>query len=477
MMICPKCHQENPDSNKFCRKCGAPLVCESQVPCKQCGFRNPADSCFCENCGSRLNAQMTPVSEPAQTTTAPKKKTGWILCGVICLAVLVTGGGWLYFSNGSRTADSVSAAEIEKAAIKEEAAYQTLQEQPYFASPEKEETGEKLAKGTEVWATAVYKDSKTEKTWIQTEKGWLLTEDGSGKNLEKAVLSVSDQYPTGTPLTTVKAVDVYPVPSCGSKKNRQIENGESIHLQDVQKNQFGSVWGEISDNEWILLEKDQVASVKAAEKTAKNEEAEKTTIDSMPAPDTGKRAASAVTEAEKPQTTVPSETEHLELNVYGQSKQESNYSGPAVAQAVFNLFGIQKDQKAIASETLIDGVADYKKMGTCLTQTLQRNGVRAVYEGTYLEANRMNAENAKNLSGKIHKNLVDGYPTIVVVYGSDYGIPQSTYALVYGMTAYSDGTSKYCLYVPTEQQAKYYEVSQDALFEQMENAGFLCWLS
>ena len=51
-MICPKCGSENPESGKFCNRCGAELA-QANV-CPKCGVENNEDARFCSNCGVEL---------------------------------------------------------------------------------------------------------------------------------------------------------------------------------------------------------------------------------------------------------------------------------------------------------------------------------------------------------------------------------------------------------------------------------------
>jgi predicted ATPase/class 3 adenylate cyclase/ribosomal protein L40E len=49
-MKCPKCQTENPDENRFCRKCGEKL----SLVCPQCGAEILPDDHFCGKCGHKL---------------------------------------------------------------------------------------------------------------------------------------------------------------------------------------------------------------------------------------------------------------------------------------------------------------------------------------------------------------------------------------------------------------------------------------
>ncbi|MCP6758649.1 MAG: serine/threonine phosphatase [Fischerella sp. CENA71] len=49
MLICPQCQFENPNSNKFCQKCGASLTHKF---CLQCNTQVPVNAQKCHNCGA-----------------------------------------------------------------------------------------------------------------------------------------------------------------------------------------------------------------------------------------------------------------------------------------------------------------------------------------------------------------------------------------------------------------------------------------
>jgi hypothetical protein len=57
-MQCTNCQTENPETNKFCRKCGTRLI----LVCPQCRSTILPDDRFCGHCGNQL--AVTPV--PAQ---------------------------------------------------------------------------------------------------------------------------------------------------------------------------------------------------------------------------------------------------------------------------------------------------------------------------------------------------------------------------------------------------------------------------
>ncbi len=50
-MKCPKCSTDNPNTKKFCRKCGTKLL----LACPQCGAEILPDDYFCGDCGHKLS--------------------------------------------------------------------------------------------------------------------------------------------------------------------------------------------------------------------------------------------------------------------------------------------------------------------------------------------------------------------------------------------------------------------------------------
>jgi class 3 adenylate cyclase/tetratricopeptide (TPR) repeat protein len=58
-MKCPKCQAENPETKKFCRKCGTKLL----LQCPQCGSEYLPGDEFCGECGHRLEETITEKRE------------------------------------------------------------------------------------------------------------------------------------------------------------------------------------------------------------------------------------------------------------------------------------------------------------------------------------------------------------------------------------------------------------------------------
>ena len=67
-MECTRCQFDNPDDNRFCGGCGAPL----DKACSSCGHANPSNSRFCGDCGIELTGTEPPgraeIAEPQSYT-------------------------------------------------------------------------------------------------------------------------------------------------------------------------------------------------------------------------------------------------------------------------------------------------------------------------------------------------------------------------------------------------------------------------
>jgi len=63
---CGGCHSDNPEGNRFCDRCGAPLA----RICAACGYENRADAKFCGGCGKALE-QAAPAPSPAPGRATP----------------------------------------------------------------------------------------------------------------------------------------------------------------------------------------------------------------------------------------------------------------------------------------------------------------------------------------------------------------------------------------------------------------------
>ncbi|MEQ8962982.1 MAG: zinc ribbon domain-containing protein, partial [Coleofasciculus sp. C2-GNP5-27] len=49
MLICPQCHFENPNTHKFCQRCGTSLI---HKLCPECDTQVPVNAETCHNCGA-----------------------------------------------------------------------------------------------------------------------------------------------------------------------------------------------------------------------------------------------------------------------------------------------------------------------------------------------------------------------------------------------------------------------------------------
>ncbi len=54
-IACQHCHQLNPAANRFCTRCGQPLLVAAAAPvCRACGSQNKPGTRFCTRCGQPL---------------------------------------------------------------------------------------------------------------------------------------------------------------------------------------------------------------------------------------------------------------------------------------------------------------------------------------------------------------------------------------------------------------------------------------
>ena len=67
-MECPKCQTENPQDNKFCRKCGATPMSN----CFQCGAEVYPVDVFCGKCGQKI-AEEVYVEKALPSTEVERK--------------------------------------------------------------------------------------------------------------------------------------------------------------------------------------------------------------------------------------------------------------------------------------------------------------------------------------------------------------------------------------------------------------------
>ena len=75
MIVCPQCQFENPNTNKFCEKCGTSLT---HKHCSECNAEVPLDTELCQNCGALTGTIWWAIisKQPNQTqTSSPQEST------------------------------------------------------------------------------------------------------------------------------------------------------------------------------------------------------------------------------------------------------------------------------------------------------------------------------------------------------------------------------------------------------------------
>jgi class 3 adenylate cyclase/tetratricopeptide (TPR) repeat protein len=68
-MQCPRCHSENPEAKKFCRKCGAKFL----LNCPQCNYEILPNDLFCGECGQNLAECAKAKDESAREIEGERK--------------------------------------------------------------------------------------------------------------------------------------------------------------------------------------------------------------------------------------------------------------------------------------------------------------------------------------------------------------------------------------------------------------------
>ena len=107
MMLCPKCHTNNPDGEKYCRNCGFQL--NASRICPECGAHNKHDTKFCRECGASLSPVSSFRRDIIDNQNAPffdKYKSLIIAAIILVLAVGAVTGIALYNNASSNTGGS-----------------------------------------------------------------------------------------------------------------------------------------------------------------------------------------------------------------------------------------------------------------------------------------------------------------------------------------------------------------------------------
>ncbi len=106
-MLCPKCHSNNHDGEKYCRNCGFQL--NASRICPECGAHNKHDTKFCRECGASLSPVSSFRRDVIDNQNAPffDKYNSLIIAAIILvLAVGAVTGIALYNNASSNTGGS-----------------------------------------------------------------------------------------------------------------------------------------------------------------------------------------------------------------------------------------------------------------------------------------------------------------------------------------------------------------------------------
>ena len=106
-MLCPKCHTNNHDGEKYCRNCGFQL--NASRICPECGAHNKHDTKFCRECGASLSPVSSFRRDVIDNQNAPffDKYNSLIIAAIILvLAVGAVTGIALYNNASSNTGGS-----------------------------------------------------------------------------------------------------------------------------------------------------------------------------------------------------------------------------------------------------------------------------------------------------------------------------------------------------------------------------------
>ena len=106
-MLCPKCHTNNPDGEKYCKNCGFQL--NASRICPECGAHNKHDTKFCRECGASLSpvgSFRRDVIDNQNTSFFDKYKSLIIVAIILVLAIGAVTGIALYNNASSNTGRS-----------------------------------------------------------------------------------------------------------------------------------------------------------------------------------------------------------------------------------------------------------------------------------------------------------------------------------------------------------------------------------
>lgn len=110
-MICPHCHQEHPDSARFCPVTGQEIT-NNQPICPNCYRETLPGLSYCTFCGAKLVSEQTvPVATPpayVATGVVKHRSPIWLLGLIFVLALILVGGGiyLVFFAGGDQATPS-----------------------------------------------------------------------------------------------------------------------------------------------------------------------------------------------------------------------------------------------------------------------------------------------------------------------------------------------------------------------------------
>jgi serine/threonine protein phosphatase PrpC/ribosomal protein L40E len=71
MLVCPQCQFENPNTNKFCQRCGTSLTHKN---CYECGTQVPINAETCHNCGAFTGTVWCALISPDPDSSSPRAR-------------------------------------------------------------------------------------------------------------------------------------------------------------------------------------------------------------------------------------------------------------------------------------------------------------------------------------------------------------------------------------------------------------------